>query len=228
MTAKLLYGSAFRAPSFNDQFGINNPTLRGNPNIQPETIKTLEAALDWLLDKSLHLNLNLFDFQMNDIIRGVPNSEPNTGSTVRNVGRQDGRGLEAQLQWQADRSLHLSGSYSYQRNSDHATGLDAGYAPRHHFYGRADWQIVEALQMNALLNWVAGRQCTPGDSRPPVADYRTLDLSLTRQLGAWSLSDALLNIFNADAREPTPAPGLIPNDLPLPGRSFLLQVVYRL
>ena len=44
LTAKLLYGRAFRAPSFNEEYGINNPVNRGNPNLMPETISTLEAV----------------------------------------------------------------------------------------------------------------------------------------------------------------------------------------
>jgi iron complex outermembrane receptor protein len=40
---------------------------------------------------------------------------------------------------------------------------------------------------------------------------------------------AVRNLFDADAREPTPAPSAslsIPNDLPLPGRSLYVQAVY--
>jgi hypothetical protein len=39
------------------------------------------------------------------------------------------------------------------------------------------------------------------------------------------------NLFNADAREPSPlgAPFVsVPNDFPLPGRSFYLQAEYKL
>ncbi|MBI3230287.1 MAG: TonB-dependent receptor, partial [Burkholderiales bacterium] len=42
VTAKLLYGQAFRAPSFNEVAGVNNPVLKGNPKLRPETIRTLE------------------------------------------------------------------------------------------------------------------------------------------------------------------------------------------
>src|SRR5207237_2069032 len=47
VTAKLLYGTAFRAPSFTELYVINNPVLIGNPNLQPEKMKTMEAALSW-------------------------------------------------------------------------------------------------------------------------------------------------------------------------------------
>ncbi|HDK02834.1 MAG TPA: TonB-dependent receptor, partial [Gammaproteobacteria bacterium] len=47
LTAKLLYGRAFRAPSFAELFSINNPVGLGNPNLKPETINTAELAFDY-------------------------------------------------------------------------------------------------------------------------------------------------------------------------------------
>ena len=40
LTTKLLYGRAFRAPSFAEQFNINNPIAIGNDNLDPEIINT--------------------------------------------------------------------------------------------------------------------------------------------------------------------------------------------
>jgi outer membrane receptor protein involved in Fe transport len=47
LTAKLLYGRAFRAPSFVEMYAINNPAALGNPNLKPETTDTWEAAVVW-------------------------------------------------------------------------------------------------------------------------------------------------------------------------------------
>jgi outer membrane receptor for ferrienterochelin and colicin len=44
LTTKLLYGRAFRAPSFVETRAINNPANLGNPDLDPETIQTLELA----------------------------------------------------------------------------------------------------------------------------------------------------------------------------------------
>jgi outer membrane cobalamin receptor len=41
VTPKALYGGAFRAPSL-DETLLNNPGLKGNPNLVPETIGTLD------------------------------------------------------------------------------------------------------------------------------------------------------------------------------------------
>ena len=46
LTSKLLYGKAFRAPNFAEQFTQNNPVVLGNRNLKPETINTYEWAFE--------------------------------------------------------------------------------------------------------------------------------------------------------------------------------------
>ncbi len=230
LTAKLLYGRAFRSPSFNEAYGINNPVQRGNPNLRPETINTLEAAFSWQARKDTQLNLSLFHYKMQDLIRSVPNQISGTGATFNNIGNQNGKGLELELVWDANRSLRISGNYAWQRSIDEATGQDAGYAPHHHLYARADWRLVPGWLLSPQVNWVADRRRSAGDNRPQVPDYTTLDLSLrtTRGWNNWEIAFTARNLFNADVREPSLAPGLIPNDLPTAPRTFYLQAIYRM
>ncbi len=83
---------------------------------------------------------------------------------------------------------------------------------------------------SAQINRVADRQRAADDARPPIADYTTVDLTLRTSRGKdrWDFAASIRNAFNADAREPSLAPGLIPFDLPLPRRSIYLQAGYRL
>ncbi len=230
VTAKLLYGRAFRAPSFNEEYGINNPVQRGNPNLRPETISTLEAAFSWQARKDLQLNLNLFQYSMKDIIRAVPNTVAGTGATFNNTGDQDGKGLELEAVWDINRNLRLSGNYAYQRSIDETTRQDAGYAPHHHLYARADWRFAEGWLLGPQINWVADRKRAAGDKRPQIPDFTTLDLILRTNRGKdrWDFALSARNLFNADVREPSLAPGLIPNDLPMAPRAFYLQAIYRM
>jgi iron complex outermembrane receptor protein len=63
-----------------------------------------------------------------------------------------------------------------------------------------------------------------------VPDYTTVDVAVQRlsKREHWNFMLAVRNLFDEDVREPTAAPGLIPNDLPLPGRWYLLQARYQL
>lgn len=222
LTAKLLYGRAFRAPSFAELYSINNPVQNGNSSLTPEKIATTEAALSWQATPKLQLGANVFRYEMRDIIQLV-------GGTFRNTGRQTGHGLEFEAAWDATRDLRLAGNYSRQRSVDEATQQDAGLAPHHRVYLRADWRFVAGWAANAQLNWVGERQRAPGDSRAALAGYRTVDATLRTNSGTkgWEFSGTVRNLFDADAREPSPA-ATLPGDFPLPGRSLWLQASYAL
>jgi outer membrane receptor protein involved in Fe transport len=230
LTAKLLYGRAFRAPAMNESYGRSNPVVQGNPNLKPETNNTLEAAFSWQAHASTQLNLTLFRYEMKNLIRTVPNATPGTGATYKNSGIQKGHGLELEAVVAASRDLRVSGNYSWQNSEDVATGKDAGYAPHHHVYGRADWQFADGFMAGMQANWVAKRERAPGDLRKPIADYKTIDLTLrTTRRNAWNFNASVRNLFNADVREPSQAPGLaLPNDLPMAPRAFSIQASYQL
>ncbi|HEX5688009.1 MAG TPA: TonB-dependent receptor, partial [Ideonella sp.] len=231
VTAKLLLGRAFRAPSFTEQYSVNNPVLGGNPDLRPETIQTLETAIAWTVDARTQMNLSLFRYAMQDIIRGVPNAAPPPASTVQNTGSQTGHGLELEIVSELGRTLRLSGNYAYQRSVDRSTGQDAGYAPHHHLFARADWGFANGWLASTQLNWVADRERASGDARPPIADFSTLDLALHTIRGSnhWDIAFMVRNLFNADVREPSLAPGTaLPNDLPMAPRAVYLQASYAL
>jgi len=229
LTSKLLYGRAFRPPSFAELYNINNPVAQGNPNLKPETNQSVELAFAWQATSSLQANLNLFRYQMKDILRYV--QDPSTGiSTAQNVGQQHGQGMEVELVWDAAADLRLSGNYAQQHSIDEATNQDAGNAPRHHVYARADWRFMPRWTLDTQFNYVADRKREPSDTRPPVADYHTVDLTLRskNQNSDWAVAFKVLNLFNADAREPSPSPGLIPNDLPLAPREWRFELSHQL
>lgn len=231
VTAKLLYGRAFRAPSFTEQYSVNNPVIGGNPDLHPETIQTLETAIAWTVDARTQVNLSLFRYAMKDIIRGVPNAVPPPANTVQNIGSQDGQGLELEVVSELSRSLRLAGNYAWQRSVDKATHHDAGYAPHHHLFARADWSFANGWLVSSQLNWVADRERAMGDARPPIADFTTLDLALhtIHRKHQWDVALMVRNLFNADVREPSLAPGTaIPNDLPMAPRAFFVQASYAL
>ncbi|MFA7239538.1 MAG: TonB-dependent receptor [Sulfuricellaceae bacterium] len=230
LTAKLLYGRAFRAPAFIEAYGISNPVNQGNPNLRPETNSTVEAAFSWQARKDTQVNLSLFRYAMKDAIRAVANSTPNTGSTYANTGEQNGHGAEVELVWDAGRTLRLTGNYAWQRSIDEATGQDAGYAPHHHLYLRGDWRFNNMWSASTQINRVADRRRAAGDTRPQAPDYTTVDLTVRtgQNKNPWSYAASLRNLFDADVREPSIAPGLIANDLPMAPRSFWLQATYKL
>ncbi|HEX5371227.1 MAG TPA: TonB-dependent receptor [Aquabacterium sp.] len=230
VTAKVLYGSAFRAPSMSELYAINNPVVTGNAALKPEKIDTLEAAVAWHLRPGVQLGLNLFHYRMKDIIRLSSNVYQNTGG-------QHGNGLELEGNWDVGRTLHLSGNYSYQYSQDQTTDQDAGNAPHHHLYLRADWRFMPSWSLHPQVNWISERPRVAGDTRRPLAGYGTVDMTLRHETAGnrgWSVALSVRNLLDVDAREPSPydrslaQPFIsLPDDIPLPGRTVSVQASYR-
>lgn len=230
LIVKALHGRAFRAPTFTEQYTRNNPVNVGNPNIQPETIAMNELAFVWQPLTALQTNLSLFRYQMSEIIVATPNPDPSTGKTYQNSGGQSGHGFELEANWDAARTLRISGHLSVQKSTDQASGKAAGLAPQRRLFARASWQLAPNWQLGGIVNHVADRARQPDDTRAPVADYTTVDLTLRHQkaFGNWDLRATVLNVFNRDAREPSFAPGNIPFDIPLPRRALNVELSYRM
>ncbi len=219
VVVKVMHGTAFRAPSFNELYSINNPVVFGNSNLKPETIKTDELAFSWQPVGKLQTNLNFFRYHMDSIIR--PNPQQN-----QNAGDQTGRGMEMEATLDATSNVRLTGNYSLQHSRDAATGQDAGMAPHRRLFARADWRFAPLWQFGTTANRVMDRMREPGDTRPQIPDYTTVDLTLRREklAGDWDARAMVTNLFNSNAMEPTfQAVGMY-SDLPLPGRAFYIQL----
>lgn len=223
LTAKLMYGTAFRAPSFIEQYASDNPVALGNPSLAPEKIKTLEAVITWQARHNLQTSLSVFHHEISDII-----SQKN--ATYLNSGQQKGSGGELEVAWNVNNNLRLSSHYAYQKNTDQSTGQDSGYAPHHHLYTRANWRFVPGWQLSGQLNYVAERKRAWGDTRPEIPDYTSVDLTLRseRSKQGWDFSASIRNLFDADIREPSSTASGIIYDYPMPGRTFWLQARYSL
>ena len=230
LTTKLLYGRAFRAPSFQETRNINNPVALGNPNLDPETIDTIELAFDYHPTQDIATTLNIFRYDLKDIIRFVPNAGV---STAQNTGDQRGYGLEWEIDWKINAKHQLLANYAFQNSTDEDTDSDVANAPENQIYVRSDWKFAPDWWLNTQVNWVADRKRAPGDPRDEIDDFTWVDIGLRHNLSSLPLEISLTihNVLDEDAREPslngTPAPA-IANDLPLPGIHGFISVEYRI
>jgi outer membrane receptor for ferrienterochelin and colicin len=228
LTTKLLYGRAFRAPSFSEQFNINNPVLLGNADVDPEEIDTIELVFDYVSGSGkIRSILNLFNYEMENIIRPVPDPAMGAGLFAQNVGSQKGQGFEIETRIDISDKTRLSMHYAFQDSEDADTGRDVAYAPGREFYIRLDHSINSSFSADLQINYVADRKREMMDARPAVEDYTQVDAKL-RYVSGTSLEFALLlkNLLDEDIREPSQAPGFILNDLPRAGRHAFAEWRY--
>ena len=168
-------GRAFRAPSFSEEYSINNPVIQGNPYLKPERIGTVELAVSWQASTDTQWQLSAFRYTTADDDsrhrRGwrhlrVPEHWNPTWARLRNRSDQD-----------LSRDLRLAANLFAARHRK-ATGQDAGYAPHRMGYVRADWRFDRAWSLAAQLKHVGSRARPAGDVRPPIRDYTSADFTL--------------------------------------------------
>jgi iron complex outermembrane receptor protein len=228
LTSKLLYGQAFRAPSFVELYAVNNPAYLGNRKNVPETIKTLELAFDYQPVDTLRTALNLFGYETKDNIEFRADPAPATTISAQNIKGQRGHGFELEGEWRPYPAVQLRANYAWQHSELRATGQRVADAPGQSAFLDARWKFLPGWTAGAQVNRVADRKRVAGDTRDAIADYTTVDMTLRHQFIAqdMELAASVRNAFNADAREP--GNGTIPGDYPLEKRSFYLELKYML
>ena len=232
LTTKFLYGKAFRAPSFQELYQANNPVALGNPNVKPEQIQTLEAAVDYRPNQKWHIGANIFTYRLTDKILFVQDKKEQV-YLAQNAGSQKGKGFVVEGGWMLGENWAFAGSYAYQRAEDQTQHVVAN-VPLQDIYLRADWRISPNWGLSSQASWILDRRRAANDPRQPVKDFINVDLSLhyAQPKSPWHLTLAIRNLFDADVREPTPGPdesGMIkvPYDLPMPGFNYFLEFRYR-
>jgi len=226
LTTKFMYGRAFRAPSFGEEFSINNPVILGNPDLDPETIDTLELAFDYRPTFNLQTGLNLFYYEIDDAIEFVSDPLPATTNTAQNARDQKGHGFELEANWRPVDKLHLSGNYAWQNSEDKDTGDRIADAPGQTIYLDARWRFLPDWSFDTQLVDVSDRKRAAGDTRSDIDDYTLVNMTLRRKKIAkrWQLAASVRNLFDEDAREPST--GAIPDDYPLAERSVYAELRY--
>ncbi|MDD4975692.1 MAG: TonB-dependent receptor [Bacteriovorax sp.] len=233
LTMKLLYGRAFRAPTFLELYNINNLITLGNPNLRPETIDTYELGGDYRFTSNWQANFNFFHYRANELINFVKDHNATT-ATAQNIGSQNGNGFSLETNIKMSQDILLTANYSYIKTTNENSGKSAGDYPNQKIYARSDWEFRPNWYWDTQITWIGIRDREPTDPRDPLKGYATADLVLRRK-SFFKHFDAMAtvrNLFDADVREPSAGPGptsqtaAIPNDLPMAGRNFYGELSY--
>ncbi|MGH8580527.1 MAG: TonB-dependent receptor plug domain-containing protein, partial [Gammaproteobacteria bacterium] len=208
ITAKLLYGRAFRAPSFLEQFSRNNLLAIGNSDLDPEEIDTVEFALNYA-SGDIYAGINVFGYEIHAPIALLPNA---VGQLVfDNAEDTDGHGLELESTWQATDRLRFKGHYAYQSGEGVTNTLTL--SPTHQVYAEARWELMPSWFADLNLKAVIDRERVDTDPRSEIEDYTVVNLSLRRKNigGLLDVAITVGNLFDVDAREPSLSAITLPN-----------------
>ncbi|KZE33235.1 TonB-dependent receptor domain-containing protein [Crenobacter luteus] len=181
------YGTAFKAPTFNDLYWPLAFGYQGNPNLKPETSKQWEASLGYRAGESA-AKLVLFRNEIDNLI--VIKSDFSTvdnlnraiikGATLSGDTRFGGLALEASATWQSP------------ENADNGKQLQR--RARRHASLRASYALVEPLTVGVELR-AQGRRYDDSANNTRLAGYGVTNLfasyAIDRQ---WTLDARVDNV----------------------------------
>ena len=231
---KLLYGQAFRAPSFQEMYNINNPVVVGNPDLKPERIKTYEAALAWRHSRFFAANLNYFHSTIYDQIGWDTSTSPAMNA---NIAKSVTQGIELGLNGALGRDLSWRTGYVYQDPRDALTDRRLPYVPLHRASAGINYGLTKYANLHGDLLWTGTRSRANGDSRPDMPSYATVDLAVTLKnfYRTLELQAAIFNLFDERYKDPDTSSNAmnllkngpkVPGDFPREGMSALVTASY--
>ena len=238
-TTKFLYGSAFRVATATESSAQNNPATLGNPDIQPEKIDTAEIVFNYQLNERLKGNLNLYRYDAEDLII------LDQFLTNQNLGKQEGQGVELEIDWRADDNLTIKGHLTVQSAEESINNTDKALVPGTLAFADVRYTFNDNWQLTVQNYWVKDRKREVGDSRPGIDDYAKTDVNLIYQPDSqWLARLQIKNLFDEDIRHPIPNSGLFglsglgqllgleipdlgfPDDTPMEGRAIYATLEY--
>ncbi|MBK6688600.1 MAG: TonB-dependent receptor [Deltaproteobacteria bacterium] len=177
-TLKLLFSESFRAPNFYELYYTDEVTFRGNPALQPETLRHYELLVEQELNHGAGLlTLSIFKDHFTQLIEET-DGDGELGYFINGAGAII-TGLEAEL----NGSLPWAGirgtlAYSFADARLDATGRRPVNAPAHTLLARAQIPLFqERAHLGLSGRYLGERAGLPG--RPAAPDVILLDVTFS-------------------------------------------------
>jgi len=221
---KLLYGSAFRAPSAYEKYYYGLGQFQANLHLQPETIKSYEIVLEQGLGRRFHLTGDLFRNQVNDLIIQRPNS---SGLLVfGNAGGSHINGVEAEIDARFSGGLQGRASYSYTDNQNPQARQNLTNSP----HSLAKLNLIVPLLQRRVFAGLEGQfndRATTLQGKT-TGSFQVFNVTLLGHAmgNHLDLSASAYNLFDKKYFDPAPV-GFTQDQIQQDGRSFRAQIAIK-
>ncbi len=226
---KFLYGEAFRAPSFAEMYAIyqKNSIVRGNKDLDPETVRSYEIGLSYKFNKYVLSNVNYFYNDIKDLIVLRSTFEDTTRIlSYENFGDAHVQGIEMETRVNIVKDNYVFMNYTFQNPEDNR-GNDLPFVAQHKGNFGVNVHSWKYINTN-LSTFVSGtRSREEGDDRNNLPAYALLNLSLIAKefFKTMEIQGTVFNLLDKDYSDPGPIS--VPDDIPRPGRTFFVGLSYQ-
>jgi outer membrane receptor for ferrienterochelin and colicins len=219
---KLLYGSAFRAPTPFELYYCS-PTNIANPELRPEKIKTFELVFEQYINDHLRVTATGFYYHINNLIN---QTEVSPGVTAfRNLDQVTARGAEFEIENKWSSGIDGRFSYTSQKTIDSLTGDILSNSPEH----LAKINVLLPLFRDRLFAGIeeqyTGKRKTRSGST--MDDFMITNLTLTgrRIVAGLDVSLSAHNCFDKKYSDPVSS-DVAQETIRQDGRNYRLKITY--
>ena len=146
-------GTAFRAPSLEERFGVSS-FVTGNRDLKPENSLGYEAGLSWRPIPQVELSGTYFGSRIRDLIVLDFSSFPGTS---RNIARARIDGAEFALAVRPVETLELRGSWTVTEAFDDTTDRRLLRRPSNSIAGGITWRPIDAVTLAGELRFTGAQ-----------------------------------------------------------------------
>ncbi len=229
--AKLLYGTAFKAPNFSQMYSTNNAVVVGNEDLDPEKINSVELAFNYVFAEKLDTGVSVYHLKAEDLIDISTTrnySLPGYPLVYVNHGEQEVNGVEFNFKYAFQKNTQIYGSYSYTDAEDKILDKDVALTPDHYVTLGANWEIVDHLKWNINADYTGKMERETGDPRSDLDATTVWDTTLRLEgVSGFDFYFSVYNIFDEDIYTPSILSDLPLTDTPRPGTTYCGGVTYR-
>lgn len=234
---KLLYGSAFRAPTFYELYyhdgypDLDNlPTTKPNPDITPERLKTYEVVLEQRIGEKIEGSFSLYQTDLSDIISQVEIEEEGFEKALlqfQNTGKARAQGIELSLKGKWN-GLEGRLSYNHQKTRDKSTHRELVNSPNNLANLGLSLPLLQGkIYLTGEVRYT-GKRLTVSEEEEWLSSYLVTNLILFSQklLPNMEITVKINNLFNESYADPC-STEFEQTKIPQDRRNFLLKVGYK-
>jgi len=175
---KALYGQAFRTGYIAEQQAFEPPILQGNPDLQPQTVETIDLQLFYNGAK-IQGSITGYNSVMKDVI--ALTAPPN--QTYVNQGELEFMGVEIEGKYLVNDNFFINGSYTYQQNETDGGQENVTHVPQSlgkiGLNYRKDWLVFGVSNMTvAEISSVSEVNPAVRQVNPDPENYNFMSVNL--------------------------------------------------
>ncbi len=221
---KILFATAFRAPTFQELFITNNPVVLGDPSLDPEKINTFELGLGYNFSKHIRGNVNYFYNRIRDriVLSNIGNAQQFVNSGGVRV-----KGVEVELKADFGNNSYAYANYTFQDTEDTRNRNRIPDVPIHKANFGVNLGLCKYVNAN-LHTFISGpRPRENGDTRGDLPSHTVVDMTFIGKnfLDNFEIRGSVFNLFDEGYDDPSPK-NTVPTDYPQAERSFNVELRY--